>query len=68
MNQYTAVDHYVAFDGSHTRGRSEIAETHRPLFEGVLKGSRLVGVGMPVEVRLLAADVALVHSGQEGTP
>jgi uncharacterized protein (TIGR02246 family) len=28
-----------------------------------LKGSRLVGVGMPVEVRLLGADVALIHSG-----
>ncbi|HLJ32900.1 MAG TPA: SgcJ/EcaC family oxidoreductase, partial [Ktedonobacteraceae bacterium] len=41
---------YVAFDGSHARGRNEIAEVHRPLFEGILKGSRLVEVGMPVEV------------------
>jgi len=54
---------YVAFDGSHARGRSEIAEVHRPLFEGILKGSRLVEVGMPVEVRFLAPNVALVHSG-----
>lgn len=54
---------YVTFDGSHARGRSEIVEAHRPLFEGILKGSRLVEVGMPVEVRFLAPDVALVHSG-----
>ena len=54
---------YVAFDGSHARGRTEIARAHRPLFEGILKGSRLVDVGIPLEVRFLSADVALVHSG-----
>jgi uncharacterized protein (TIGR02246 family) len=60
---FTEDGDYVAFDGSHARGRTEIAETHRPLFEGILKGSRLVGVGVPVEVRFLAPGVALVHSG-----
>jgi len=60
---FTEDGDYVAFDGSHARGRSEIARTHRPLFEGILKGSRLVGDGLPVKVRFLAPDVALIHSG-----
>ena len=50
-------------DGSHARGRTEIARAHRPLFEGILKGSRLVEVGIPLEVRFLSSAVALVHSG-----
>ncbi|HEY0602790.1 MAG TPA: SgcJ/EcaC family oxidoreductase, partial [Herpetosiphonaceae bacterium] len=34
---------YIAFDGTHSKGRSAIAESHRPLFEHFLKGSRLFG-------------------------
>jgi uncharacterized protein (TIGR02246 family) len=60
---FTEDGDYVAFDGSHARGRTEIARAHRPLFEGILKGSRLVEVGIPLEVRFLSADVALIHSG-----
>jgi uncharacterized protein (TIGR02246 family) len=60
---FTEDGDYVAFDGSHARGRIEIAGAHRPLFEGILKGSRLVEVGIPLEIRFLSADVALVHSG-----
>ncbi len=60
---FTEDGDYIAFDGSHTRGRTEIANAHRPLFEGILKGSRLVEVGIPVEVRFLSPNVALVHSG-----
>ena len=60
---FTEDGDYVTFDGSHARGRSEIAKAHRPLFEGILKGSRLVDVGIPVEVRFLSPDVALIHSG-----
>jgi uncharacterized protein (TIGR02246 family) len=60
---FTENGDYITFDGSHARGRIEIAKAHRPLFEGILKGSRLVEVGIPVEVRFLSPDVALVHSG-----
>jgi uncharacterized protein (TIGR02246 family) len=60
---FTEDGDYVTFDGSHARGRSEIAKAHRPLFEGILKGSRLVDVSIPVEVRFPSPDVALVHSG-----
>ena len=61
---FTEDGDYVAFDGSHACGRIEITQAHRPLFKGILKGSRLVRVGIPVEVRFLAPDVALVHSGE----
>jgi len=60
---FTEDGDYIAFDGSHARGRTEIARAHRPLFEGILKGSLLVEVGIPVEVRFLSPNVALVHSG-----
>jgi uncharacterized protein (TIGR02246 family) len=60
---FTEDGDYITFDGSHARGRTEIARAHRPLFEGILKGSRLVEVGIPLEIRFLSPEVALVHSG-----
>jgi uncharacterized protein (TIGR02246 family) len=51
---------YVAFDGSHVKGRREIAESHRPLFQGFFKGSRLAGERQTI--RMLTPDVALIHS------
>ncbi len=49
---------YVAFDGSHTRGRRVIAESHQKLFDTWLKGTRLTGrIEGP---RFLGPDVALV--------
>ncbi len=50
----------VAFDGTHFKGRKEIAPFHQQLFEEWLRGSRLVG---EVEsVRFLGPDVALMHA------
>jgi uncharacterized protein (TIGR02246 family) len=51
---------YVAFDGSHTRGRAAIIAAHAPLFERWLKGSRLVG--RVEQVRFLQPDIAIVHA------
>ncbi|MGI9057345.1 MAG: SgcJ/EcaC family oxidoreductase [Ktedonobacteraceae bacterium] len=51
---------YITFDGTSTKGRTAIAQVHRPLFEGFMKGSRLTG--QTPTVRLLAPDIALVHS------
>lgn len=51
---------YIAFDGTHTRGRSAIAESHRPLFERFLKNSRLFGESS--STRFVTPDVALIHS------
>ncbi|HXV84302.1 MAG TPA: SgcJ/EcaC family oxidoreductase [Candidatus Binatia bacterium] len=35
--------HLVGFDGTHFKGRDEIAAFHQPLFDKWLKGTRLVG-------------------------
>ena len=51
---------YVAFDGSHTRGRRVIAESHQKLFDTWLKGTRLTG---RIEgLRFLGPGFALVHA------
>jgi uncharacterized protein (TIGR02246 family) len=50
---------YVAFDGSHARGREAIAAMHRPLFERFLKHTRLASLSETV--RFLTPDVALIH-------
>lgn len=51
---------YVAFDGSHTKGRREIASSHQQLFDKFLKGTRLTG--RITGVKFLNPDVALVHT------
>ena len=50
----------VGFDGTHLKGREEIAPFHQQLFDKWLKGSRLVG--QVKEVRFLSPDVALIHA------
>jgi uncharacterized protein (TIGR02246 family) len=50
----------VAFDGTHFKGRQEIAPFHQQLFDKWLKGSRLVG--QVKDVRFLSPDIALMHA------
>jgi uncharacterized protein (TIGR02246 family) len=50
----------VGFDGTHFKGRQEIAPFHQQLFDKWLKGSRLVGEVK--DVRLLHPDIALMHA------
>jgi uncharacterized protein (TIGR02246 family) len=50
----------VAFEGTHFKGRQEIAPFHQRLFDKWLKGSRLVGEVK--DVRFLSPDVALMHA------
>jgi uncharacterized protein (TIGR02246 family) len=50
----------VGFDGTHFKGRQEIAPFHQQLFDKWLKGSRLVG--RVEDVRFLSPDVALMHA------
>ncbi|HEX7733785.1 MAG TPA: SgcJ/EcaC family oxidoreductase [Ktedonobacteraceae bacterium] len=56
---FTEDAEYITFDGSMVKGREAIAESHRPLFEGFMRGSRLAGE--PPTIRFLTPDVALVH-------
>jgi uncharacterized protein (TIGR02246 family) len=50
----------IGFDGTHLKGRQEIARFHQPLFETHLKGTRLIG--QATSVRFLSPDVALMHA------
>jgi uncharacterized protein (TIGR02246 family) len=50
----------VAFDGTHFKGRREIAPFQQQLFDKWLKGSRLVG--RVTKVRFLSPDVAVMHA------
>jgi uncharacterized protein (TIGR02246 family) len=50
----------VAFDGTHFKGRKEIAPFHQQLFDKWMKGTRLVG--QVKAVRFLSSDVALMHA------
>jgi uncharacterized protein (TIGR02246 family) len=50
----------VGFDGTHFKGREQIAPFHQQLFDKWLKGSRLVGEVK--DVRFLSPDVALMHA------
>jgi len=59
-SRFTEDADYVAFDGTHTRGRAEISSSHQRLFDKFLRGSRLTG---RIEgTRFLGPDVALVHA------
>ena len=49
---------YVAFDGTVMTGREEIADGHRPLFAGIMRGSRLATVDRTVHFP--APDTAVV--------
>jgi uncharacterized protein (TIGR02246 family) len=59
-SRFTDDADYVAFDGSHTKGRSAIAASHQQLFDKHLKGTRLTG--RIESVRFLNPDTALVHA------
>jgi uncharacterized protein (TIGR02246 family) len=52
---------YVAFDGTHLKGREQNALHHEALYRTVLKGSRLAFEGKP-QIRFLSADIAVMHA------
>jgi len=54
---------YIVFDGTVLRGRAEIERTHRFLFDGPLRGSRLGGAAAP-SIRHVRPDV--VHAVIDG--
>jgi uncharacterized protein (TIGR02246 family) len=57
---FTGSADFIAFEGTHLRGRQQIEAFHRPLFEGVLKGSLLQGEVR--FIRLLTPDLAVMHA------
>jgi uncharacterized protein (TIGR02246 family) len=59
-SRFTEEADYVAFDGTHTRGRREISASHQELFDKWLKGTQLTG--RILSITFLGSDVALVHA------
>ena len=59
-SRFTGDADYVAFDGSHTRGRDEISSSHQQLFDKFLKGSRLTG--RIESITFPGPGVALLHA------
>jgi uncharacterized protein (TIGR02246 family) len=50
----------VAFDGTHLKGRAQIAAVQQRLFDKFLKGTRLVG--SVEQVRFLGPETAVMHA------
>ena len=59
-SRFTEDAGYVAFDGSHTKGREQIASSHQQLFDTWLKGTRLTG--RIESIKFLSPEIALVHA------
>ncbi|MBB4682546.1 SgcJ/EcaC family oxidoreductase [Amycolatopsis jiangsuensis] len=60
--EFTADADYVTWFGMRFSGREAIGSSHRKLFEGPLRGSKLSGFG-DADVRFPQPDVAIVVSG-----
>jgi uncharacterized protein (TIGR02246 family) len=56
---------FIAFEGTHLKGRDEIVAFHQHIFATVVKGSRLDPTVR--FVRLISPDVAVIHSAVEIT-
>jgi uncharacterized protein (TIGR02246 family) len=57
-SRFTEDADYVAFDGTRTTGRQEIAASHQRLFDEFLKGTRLTG--HILSIKFQGPDVAIV--------
>jgi uncharacterized protein (TIGR02246 family) len=59
-SRFTDDADYVTFDGSHTKGREDIASSHQRLFDKFLKGTRLTG--RVLSIKFPSPNMALVHA------
>src|SRR5262245_50529568 len=57
---FTEEAYLIAIEGTHFKGRDQIVEFHQPLFESVLKGTRIEG-GVHF-VRFLGPALAVMHA------
>jgi uncharacterized protein (TIGR02246 family) len=58
---FTEQADFIAFEGTHLKGRQEIALFHQELFDTAVKGSRLVD-GEVKFVRFLNSQLAVMHA------
>ena len=54
---------YVAFDGTVLTGREEIAAGHRPLFDGIMRGSRLAAIERTIRFTDPATAIVMQRAG-----
>lgn len=54
---------YVAFDGTVMTGREEIAAGHRPLFDGIMRGSRLAVLERTIRFAGPATSIVVQRAG-----
>src|SRR5215210_2883200 len=59
-SRFTEDADYVAFDGTRTTGRREIAASHQRLFDKFLKGTSLTG--RILGIKFPSPDVAIIHA------
>jgi uncharacterized protein (TIGR02246 family) len=53
---------YVTFFGQHLKGRSEIDHAHQALWNGPLRGSRLIADSNDMKLRFLTPELAIAHA------
>lgn len=59
-SHFTPDSDYVAFDGTHRKGREENAIAHQELFDTWLKDTRLTG--QIKGIRFLSPEIAIIHA------
>ena len=58
--KFTDTADFIAFEGTHLKGRQEIAAFHQRIFDTAMKGSKLEGD--VIFVRFLSPQLAIMHS------
>ncbi|WP_152396103.1 SgcJ/EcaC family oxidoreductase [Paenibacillus guangzhouensis] len=59
---FTADADYVTFNGEHLRGRQAIDTVHQQLWNGVLRGSKLLYLDAELTLRFLSPELAIAHA------
>ncbi len=53
---------YVTFFGEHLKGRSEIDNAHQALWDGPLRGSKMISDLREMKLRFISPDTAIAHA------
>ncbi|MFD0617103.1 SgcJ/EcaC family oxidoreductase [Paenibacillus sp. GCM10027629] len=53
---------YVTFSGEHLKGRQDIHTVHQKLWDGVLRGSKLINQDTDMSLRFITPELAIAHA------
>jgi len=59
---FTADADYVTFSGGHLKGRQAIDSVHQKLWDGVLRGSKLIYGDRDTSLRFISPELAIAHA------